>query len=73
MGSRMRENLKSGSKREELGTMHDIRIIRHIRGNPETRLRRNLNRGPNSSTHRMFLCCFRNRDSACMRDSQYKK
>jgi hypothetical protein len=35
MGSRMRESFMSGSERGKVA-MYGIRLVRHIRGNPET-------------------------------------
>lgn len=51
----MREILTSGSERGELGTLHDMRIVRHVRGNPDIGLRRSLNEVSNSSTRRLAV------------------
>ncbi len=44
MKSRKRENRTSGSVRGGGAIMHGIRIVRHIKGNLDTGLRRSLNR-----------------------------
>lgn len=43
MKSRKRENRTSGSVRGGGVIMHGIRILRHVKGNLETGLRRSLN------------------------------
>jgi len=47
---RMRENRLSGLMRGERVALHGMRILSHVRGNPETDVGRSLNRATRSST-----------------------
>jgi len=46
----MRENRLSGLMRGERVALHGMRILSHVRGNPETDVGRSLNRATRSST-----------------------
>jgi len=58
MKSLKRENRTSGSVRGGDVVMQGIRIVRHVKGNLETRLRRSINRITHPST-RLKKRCFK--------------